>query len=257
MRKAATLFFTFAIILVGSAINFGQNKPLANTEWKLIEANGVAVTNSSAAIKINEDGTKFTGSTGCNQMFGTLIVRGRNIDFQGIGSTKRMCKLMAGNIAEDVFLKALENATHYSWANSTLRLMDRRGRTVLRFTRVRDGRQSGGRLQDRKWVLEQIKGRQTYVPLPYAFLNFDAKKGSVGGNSSCNSFGGNYEASGTSITISKVISTMRACIEDDKRSVQHELFEGLRNARRFDIRDDRLFLYRGNEILLTFRGEGK
>src|SRR5688500_18859498 len=90
MRNTATLFFTFAIILIGSAVGFGQNRPLADTEWKLVEANGIAVTNSSAAIKINEDSTRFTGSTGCNQMFGTLTVRGRNIDFQGIGTTKRM-----------------------------------------------------------------------------------------------------------------------------------------------------------------------
>ena len=198
--------------MVGSALGFGQNRPLADTEWKLVQANGIAVTNSSAAININEDSTRFTGSTGCNQMFGSLTVRGRNIDFQGKKKKKRMCKLMPGNVAEDVFLKALEHATRFTQTNATLRLLDRRGRTVLKFNRVREGQQNASRLQDRKWVLEQIKGRQTYVPLPYAFVNFDAEKGSVGGDTSCNFFGGNYKVSGRSITITKVIVTMRACI---------------------------------------------
>ena len=257
MRRTAKLFITFAITLIGSAVIFGQNRPLGGTEWKLVEANGRVVRNSAAAININENSTRFTGNTGCNQMFGTLVVRGRNIDFQGIGTTKRMCKLMAGNIPESTFLKALEDATRYSQTNGTLRLMDRRGRTVLRLTRVRNEQPTLGRLQDRKWVLEQIKGRQTFVPLPYAFVNFDAQKGSAGGNSGCNVFGGNYKASGSSITISNIISTMRACIEDDKMAVERDMLDGLRVARRFDIRDGRLSLYRGNDLLLTFRGENK
>lgn len=257
MRKTATLIFTFAFILVGSAIAFGQGDDLSDTQWKLVEANGQAVTNSSAMIKIDEDMKRFTGSTGCNQMFGSVSIRGRNIDFRSIGTTKRMCKLMAGNVAENVFLKALEDTKRFTETNRTLALMDRRGRTILRFTRMRTGVQESIRLEDRKWVLEQIKGRQTFVPLPYAFLTFDAEKGTAGGNSSCNSFGGNYKVSGSSITITNVISTMRACIEDNKMSVERDLFEGLRFARRFEIKDGRLHLYRGNEILLTFRGEDK
>ena len=84
MRRTAKLFITFAITLIGSAVIFGQNRPLGGTEWKLVEANGRVVRNSAAAININENSTRFTGNTGCNQMFGTLVVRGRNIDFQGI-----------------------------------------------------------------------------------------------------------------------------------------------------------------------------
>jgi heat shock protein HslJ len=127
----------------------------------------------------------------------------------------------------------------------------------LRFTHLREGQQTSSRLDDRKWVLEQIKGRQTYVPLPYAFVNFDAKKNGVGGNSSCNVFGGDYRATGKSITITNLISTMRACIEENKMSVERDMLDGLRMARKFEIKDGRLFLYRGNELLLTFRGEAK
>jgi heat shock protein HslJ len=257
MRKIAALFFTFAFVLMVSAVAFGQNRRLADTAWELVEANGIAVTNSSAAIKFDGNSTKFTGNTGCNQMFGSVLVRGRNIDFEGIGTTKRMCKLMAGNVAENVFLKALKNASRFTTTNEILRLIDRRGRTVLKFKRSQDGKQDSLQLQDRKWVLEQIKGRQTFAPLPYAFINFDAKKNGVGGDSSCNAFGGNYKKTGKSISITEIISTMRACVEDNKMSVQDDLFGGLRLARRFEIRNGLLQLYRGNELLLTFRAEDK
>jgi len=40
-------------------------------------------------------------------------------------------------------------------------------------------------------------------------------------------------------------------------AVERDMLDGLRVARRFDIRDGRLFLYRGNDLLLTFRGENK
>lgn len=247
----------FAFILAGSATIFAQNGPLTGTEWKLVAANGRAVTNSTASIEISDEGTRFTGNTGCNQMFGSLVVKGRLIDFQNIGATKRTCKLMAGNVAENLFLKALKNSARYSQTNGNLRLTDRRGRTILRFTRERNEQQNSTRLHDRKWVLEQIKGRQTFVPLPYAFVNFDSVKRNVGGNSGCNVFGGAYKANGKSIAFSNIISTMRACIEDNKMAVERDMLDGLRSARSFAIRDGRLFLYRGNQVLLTFRGKDK
>jgi heat shock protein HslJ len=258
MRKIATTFITFMVVVTAAAAVFGQGKPLADTEWKLVAANGVRVTNSNASVAIDEDRRKFTGSTGCNQMFGSLFVRGRNIDFTDIGTTKRMCKLMPGNVAEDVFLKALRDTVRYSQTGNALSLLDRRGRTVLRFTRILDREPSVlSKLDDRKWVLEQIKNQQTFAPLPYAFVNFDANRNSVGGDSGCNVFGGEYRVNGTSITITDVISTMRACVEDNKMSVQRDLFDGLRTARRFEIKGGRLMLYRGNQLLLTFRGEKK
>ncbi|MEP6787873.1 MAG: META domain-containing protein [Acidobacteriota bacterium] len=258
MRFTATRSFLLlsALILFASAGVFAKSGKLDNTQWKLVEANGKAVTNSSAAIDINGDSTKFTGSTGCNRMFGGLWVRGINIGFQNIGTTKMMCKLMAGNVAEGEFLKALGDARRFR-VNGDLRLLDGRGRTLLRFTRVRSDQGGAIRLQDKKWVLESIKGRQTFVALPYAFINFDADKGGAGGDSSCNVYGGNYSVHGKSIAITNVISTMRACIEDDKMSVEREMLDGLRKATRFEIKDNSLSLYRSKELLLTFRGENK
>lgn len=255
MKKTAIIFISFGIIFAASALAFGQRHLLADTEWKLTEAAGKRYTRTTASISFDHDAASFSGSTGCNSMSGTVEIRGKNIDIDSIRTTKRKCKLMPGSVPENVVLEGLQSARKFEVSGSILTLLDRRGRRVMRFSRESA---SGEKLADRKWVLEQIKGRQTFVPLPHAFLNFDEKKGSAGGNTSCNVFGGDYSTSGSKITFSNIISTMRACVEDDaKMSTERDMLEGLRLANKYEIRDGRLFLYRGRDLLLTFRGEHK
>ena len=258
MRKTAISFLTFAFALAGSTLAFGQVKKLADTRWKLIEANGVAVTHSAASIEINRTATKFTGNTGCNSMSGTASVRGSGIAISRITTTKRMCKLMEGNVGEAIYTEALQKTRTFTRTGNLLRLYDSRGRKILEFTRVLgDNRGDVIGLEDQKWVLEQIKGRQTFVPLPYAFVNFDERKGSAGGNSSCNSFGGDYRAAEKTISIKNIVHTMMACEEGGKMSVERDFLEALEQSNRYEIRDERLYLYRGRQLMLTLRGEDK
>ena len=50
---------------------------------------------------------------------------------------------------------------------------------------------------------------------------------------------------------------MRACEEDGKMQLEREFLDGLRRANRFEIRHNRLQLFRGQRLLLTLRGENK
>ncbi len=59
------------------------------------------------------------------------------------------------------------------------------------------------------------------------------------------------------LAVNNIISTMRACQEGDKMEVERELFDGLKTANRYEMRDGHLFLYRNAELLLTFQGEPK
>lgn len=253
---------TFAIIILGVSGVFARAADIDGIQWTLTYADGRAVTGSMAYFEIERNGTRFTGSTGCNSMFGTVQVKGQTIGFSGVGMTKKMCKMMPGSVPEATFVNALNKAARYSINGATLNLLDRRGRTILRFKRllrqppVRDEPVRNG-LEDRKWVLESIKGRRTLAPIKGAFINFDAQKRSAGGNSGCNVFGGEYTAEGTKIAIKEIVSTMRACIEDDRMTIEREFLDGLRAANRFEIRDGRLLLYRGSSLLLTLRGEAK
>jgi heat shock protein HslJ len=257
MKKTATSFLTLSFILLTGMAAFGQKRTLDSTNWKLVEANGRRITNTAASISFNGDASTFGGNTGCNSASGSVDIRGRNIDFGAIRTTKRACKLMAGNVDEGTFLSGLENARRFDVTGDMLRLYDRRGRTLLRFKRAMVESGDATRLDDRKWVLEQIQGRQTFVPLPYAFVVFDPRKMSAGGNDSCNSFGGSYSVTDGRIAITHIIHTMMACTKDNKMSVEQDMLEGLQQADRYEIRDERLMLYHGRELLLTFRGDKK
>jgi heat shock protein HslJ len=250
-----------AVIVFAAGGVFAKPADIEGIQWTLTYANGREVTSALAYFEIERNGQRFTGSTGCNRMFGSVQIKGQTIDFSGIGTTRKMCKLEPGSVSEIGFVNALDKAARYVRNGSTLDIYDRRGRTILRFKRL--GKQppedppAQTGLEDRKWVLESIKNRRTVAPIKGAFINFDARKGGAGGDSGCNVFGGEYTASGSKIAIRDIVSTMRACIEDDRMTIEREFLDGLRTANRFEIKDGRLFLYRGRNLLLTLRGEAK
>lgn len=255
-----TIFLTIAMMLLGVIGAFGKGTDIGGIQWTLTYANGREVTSALAYFEIERGGQKFTGSTGCNRMFGQVDVRGQRIDFSNIGSTKKMCKLPAGSVSENVFLNAMEKANRFVQNGNALNVFDRNGRTILRFKRLvklPPEPPAPVNLEEKKWVLESIKDRKTFAPIKGVFVSFDARKNGVGGNSGCNVFGGEYSAVGSRILIKDVVSTMRACVEDGRMDTERDFFDGLRSANRYEISNNRLFLYRGRNLLLTLRGEAK
>lgn len=250
------------MLMLGSVAVSARNGDLNGIQWTLAYANGRSVVNSSAFFEIERSGRRFAASTGCNRMFGEVDVRGRSIDFSSIGTTKMMCKLPAGSITEFSFLRGLDKADSFAINGNILHLFDRSGRTIMRFMRLVklppvESVPSRPRLGEKRWMLESIGTKRTLAPFNGVFLNFDPVRKSVGGSSGCNVFGGEYAETGSRLRIRKVVSTMRACIEDGKMSVERELFDGLRAADRYEIKDGRLFLYKGRRLLLTFGGEAR
>lgn len=266
MRSTAIRTISFlALILFAATAVLAQRDGLAETRWNLIEVNGRRVVGSIAFIELNSNLTRFTGSTGCNNMFGRVSVRASRIKFSGIGRTRRYCKMIAGSVPEAEFIRTLDKAARYEQSGRQLRLTDRRGRTLLRFradehaTPEPDPDGDPGRvdLEDRRWMLETIGTRMTPVAVQGVFINFGERQNSAGGNTGCNVFGGSYTKSGTSLAIRDIISTMRACEEDNKMQVERDFLDGLRRTNRYEIRQGMLYLYRNQELLLTFRGERK
>jgi len=260
MKITATkITFILALMLISLASHgFAQQNSLRGIRWELVNAYGQEAQRSIAFIEIGA--TRFTGNTGCNSMFGNVAIRGTRIDLSGIGMTKRMCKMMAGSIPESTFIKGLNEASRYSRVGNRLSLLNARGRTILKFRVSKVAPEPGDAgmyIEDQKWMLESIAGRQTFAPITGVFVNFDKSRQSAGGNTGCNVFGGTYRATGSTISITEIISTMRACEEGGKMQLEREFLAGLRATDKFEIRDGRLFLYRGRGLLLTLRGETK
>lgn len=260
------IFIVIAFFNVGI---FGQQY-----SGKLVELNGKKVTNSKAFIDLKWRTGGLSGNAGCNRMFGSFSSRGSSIRFSGIGTTRMFCTAPGVMKREGEFLQALRDATRYRLSGATLRIYAG-GRQVLKFERVYDSvdgdlpkipDEGGIGLEDRKWVLDQEYSGIPVNNSAAPFVNFTKAtkpgplgitKGSAGGNTGCNVFGGSYSVTGGKIGITEIISTMRACIEDDRMDTERKFLDGLRRANRFEIRSNELYLYENNGQVLKFHGRNK
>jgi len=262
MKKLFTnvTFMIFAVTGIFSLTATAQANRLNGEQWNLTHLNGQPVRDTKAFIEINTDNKRLSGNGGCNSMFGSVTATNSSINFSRIGSTRMACTDRGVMRLENEFIRTLERVTGYQTNGRMLKLFRGR-RLVAQFkssdrTDDNDGPRNGA-LEGKKWVLDEIKGSPIPKVRETAFISFDAAKKSAGGNSSCNSFGGSYSTNGSKLRIFDVIHTMRACIEDQRMDVERGMLSGLQDANRYEIRGNRLFLYRGKQVLLTFHGERK
>ena len=73
----------------------------------------------------------------------------------------------------------------------------------------------------------------------------------MGGDSGCNSYGGQYRLSGSSITVTQLISTMRACAEQPLNDQEAVFQKALGDATQISLAGNQLTLQNasGGEVL--------
>lgn len=247
------------IVVIGTlllAVSGYAQTAVGGIRWELTELNGKRVANSRAFIEFDEASSRFSGNAGCNRMFGRYELNGTRFKAGNVGVTKMACSGKGVARQEAAFLEALRNADRLRRNGATLTLRDA-GDRVLKFQRVRKNGSEAADLTSKKWMLRSVNGKTVDLRKNAPFLNFDPDKGSAGGNSGCNAFGGEYSVTGSSIRFGDMIQTMMACEFEGRMQVERGFMDGLRNANRFEIRGNRLTLYRGNRELLAFEGVSK
>ena len=129
-----------------------DQRVLTGTEWRLVsfgpsgsEADVIAGT--GVTLKFGEDG-RAGGSTGCNSYGGTYQVRGDNISFGRLISTKRACLDQNANQQEQRFLSALETANRFRLSSNRLTILSDRGRNALNFVNNSEPEPGGGPNED-------------------------------------------------------------------------------------------------------------
>ncbi len=254
--RNAIKFFALLVILSGSI--FAQNA-IGNEyvrRWIPIKVYGENILNSKAFIEFNESENRLNGNAGCNRMFGTYRKNGRNITFSGVGTTRMFCSEKGAMNLEAKLLRSLSEATRFQQSGDLLRLYSGK-RLISTFRKTTENTIVIGKIEERKWILKTINNKKVPETETAAFLIFNKEKGSAGGNTSCNAFGGSYVSESKTLKVSKIISTQRACIEDERMNVEREFLKALQSIDRFEIKLDKLYLYEGRKLLLTFTGHGK
>jgi heat shock protein HslJ len=78
---------------------------------------------------------------------------------------------------------------------------------------------------------------------------------SLSGSTGCNTYGGEYEIDGTTITFGSLLQTERACIEEGVMQQESRYMELLRTAEAFALADNTLTLTAPDGVLVYTRGE--
>lgn len=75
--------------------------------------------------------------------------------------------------------------------------------------------------------------------------------GRVGGSTGCNGYGGTYEVRGDTISIGRLVSTRRACLDQNANEQERRFLAALEAANRFRLSSNRLTIFsdRGRTVL--------
>lgn len=104
-------------------------------------------------------------------------------------------------------------------------------------------------LDETAWVLTEIDGT---VPLPGSSVTLRFADGQVSGNSSCNSYGGDYTTSSSgSIEFGMMMSTLMACMEPEGLMEQETAYmQTLSEVESFQVDGSELTLEDGSGMVL-------
>lgn len=108
-------------------------------------------------------------------------------------------------------------------------------------------------LQQTKWQLTAMHfGERTDYIYTGAFIRLDPERKHAGGNASCNVFGGSFTLDGNNLKFGAIISTQMYC--EAVQQIEKDFLHLLGKINRYEIKDNRLLLYRDSELLMEFTG---
>lgn len=107
----------------------------------------------------------------------------------------------------------------------------------------------GATFEGTSWQLVSMSGKSPVINTQPT-INFE--DGQVYGNSSCNSYGGEYKPGGESIEFGMMMSTAMACADHGAMDQEQEYLAFLGSVGRWEMKDGQLFLFRADGDALVF-----
>ena len=139
-----SISLVMALVIMSVAV-YGQTgrsmstdqRVITGIEWRLISLGPAGsetpvVAGTTVTLRFAED-NRASGSTGCNSYSGSYQVRGDNISFSRLVSTRRACLDQNANEQEQRFLSTLGAANRFRLTRGRLTILSDRGRSVLNF----------------------------------------------------------------------------------------------------------------------------
>jgi putative lipoprotein len=108
---------------------------------------------------------------------------------------------------------------------------------------------AGDPLDGSSWELSALRGNR---PVEGSTVSIEFKAGQLGGSGGCNSYGGSYEVDGDQIQVQELVSTLMACADQPVTDQESVYLQYLGDARRFELTDGQLQLFRSDGEALVF-----
>jgi heat shock protein HslJ len=108
-----------------------------------------------------------------------------------------------------------------------------------------------------QWILAELAGESVTAvgERGPGYLRFEAGTDRFGASVGCNSLAGKWTSDGASVTFSETISTMMACAEP-LMTRERQLADALTRSTTYRVRDGRLELLAGDDVLAAFVAGG-
>ncbi len=139
--------FTLAIAILGLAscttnTTSNTNENTSSTtniallgSWNLSSLANTQITedfpNKLPSLTFEPVTKKFTGNSGCNNIFGDFTTNNNSLKFGNSASTKMFCE----GVSETKFTQALDKANSYKISNNVLTIYDSENKELMSFTK--------------------------------------------------------------------------------------------------------------------------
>lgn len=221
-----TFIFIMSLISCMPSTNTPENQDgLANSQWLLEQLNGYP--KQFGVIPLAFDGQRFSGSDGCNTVFGPYTQTGVNkLLINTIASTMRAC-LDKTNAFSQAYTQMLGKVRGFKINNNHLELLDDQNQVLAIYIAQPD------QLTGTEWLLSGLNNGKAGVEfrstdMASAIQIAFQSNGKVIGKTSCNNFSGLYHADPKihAIHISQLQITEKNCppdIAEDERLLSQAL----------------------------------
>lgn len=114
---------------------------------------------------------------------------------------------------------------------------------------------SGNPLAGTSWTLSRIPDFQMEETRKPVTLSFADTTDRMGGHAGCNGYGGHYAVKGSTLAVSKVMSTKMACIPG--METENKVLRALAETDHFNISGDKLTLMKAETVVAEFNRSKK
>lgn len=224
--------------------------PSLDGDWRLVrltDGGRLQAVPVRSAPTLHAEGARVSGSAGCNRYSGSLKVAGAKLSFGPLATTMMACPDYLDGL-ENRFLTLMNSANRFERRGERLTLTGQEGQLVF----VRAGHPAPAASLNGRWRLSRLSERGVAQPLPGTPLTLNLEGTRLSGFSGCNSFGGALTVQGASFRAGQLLSTMRACANEQVNASERRYLSALGAVNTFSLRGNLLTLSSPAGDRLTF-----